>query len=107
MKVRGSMGDGLLLSLLLGPLMFALAVPEGTFAKGPKSANKESKNKITICHKPGTPAEKTIKVSVNSLKGHLGHGDLKILCGAVNKARLNDSIKENVRAKVQKELNMP
>ena len=29
----------------------------------------------TICHKPGTPAEKTKEVSGSMLEGHLGHGD--------------------------------
>lgn len=30
---------------------------------------------VTICHKPGTPAERTMTVSLNALFGHLGHGD--------------------------------
>ena len=29
----------------------------------------------TICHKPGTPAEKTMRVPRSALGGHLGHGD--------------------------------
>jgi hypothetical protein len=33
-------------------------------------------NKITICHKPGTPAEKTLLIPIEALDGHLGHGDL-------------------------------
>ncbi|MHA7734040.1 choice-of-anchor C family protein [Nitrosopumilus sp. S6] len=31
--------------------------------------------KVTICHKPGTPAEKTKEVPEAALKGHLKHGD--------------------------------
>jgi hypothetical protein len=31
--------------------------------------------KVKICHKPGTPAEKTLEVPVSALKGHMGHGD--------------------------------
>jgi hypothetical protein len=31
--------------------------------------------KVTICHKPGTPAEKTMQVPEPAVKGHLGHGD--------------------------------
>lgn len=31
--------------------------------------------KVTICHKPGTPAEKTLEVPEAALKGHLKHGD--------------------------------
>ena len=30
---------------------------------------------ITICHKPGTPAEKTLVIPIQALAGHLGHGD--------------------------------
>lgn len=30
---------------------------------------------VTICHKPGTPAQKTMVVSQSALNGHLGHGD--------------------------------
>ena len=30
---------------------------------------------VTICHKPGTPAEKTMTVESSALSGHLGHGD--------------------------------
>ena len=30
---------------------------------------------VTICHKPGTPAEKTMVVNESGLSGHLGHGD--------------------------------
>ena len=30
---------------------------------------------VTICHKPGTPAEKTLTLPASALGGHLGHGD--------------------------------
>lgn len=30
---------------------------------------------VTICHKPGTPAEKTMTLPQSALGGHLGHGD--------------------------------
>jgi hypothetical protein len=30
---------------------------------------------VTICHKPGTPAQKTLVIPVQALAGHLGHGD--------------------------------
>jgi hypothetical protein len=30
---------------------------------------------VTICHKPGTPAEKTLTIPRSALGGHLGHGD--------------------------------
>jgi hypothetical protein len=32
-------------------------------------------DKVTICHKPGTPAEKTLVIPIQALEGHLGHGD--------------------------------
>jgi hypothetical protein len=31
--------------------------------------------RITICHKPGTPAEKTLVLPESAIPGHLGHGD--------------------------------
>jgi hypothetical protein len=31
--------------------------------------------KVTICHKPGTPAEKTLALPEVAVPGHLGHGD--------------------------------
>lgn len=30
---------------------------------------------VTICHKPGTPAQKTLVIPIQALAGHLGHGD--------------------------------
>jgi hypothetical protein len=37
--------------------------------------------KETICHKPGTPAEKTKEVPQSAVDGHLGHGDHLGPCG--------------------------
>jgi len=39
------------------------------------------KEKVTICHKPGTPAEKTKQVPESAVQGHLGHGDTRGECG--------------------------
>jgi hypothetical protein len=36
--------------------------------------------KVTICHKPGTPEEKTIEVSQRALECHQAHGDLQGRC---------------------------
>jgi hypothetical protein len=36
--------------------------------------------KVAICHKPGTPAQKTLVIPFKALKGHLGHGDTKGPC---------------------------
>jgi hypothetical protein len=35
---------------------------------------------ITICHKPGTPAEQTLTIPEAALGGHLGHGDYVGAC---------------------------
>jgi hypothetical protein len=34
-----------------------------------------AEDKVTICHKPGTPAQKTMDVPADAVDGHLGHGD--------------------------------
>jgi prepilin-type N-terminal cleavage/methylation domain-containing protein len=39
-----------------------------------------NKDYVTICHKPGTPAEKTMTVPTSALGGHLGHGDTMGAC---------------------------
>ena len=36
--------------------------------------------RITICHKPGTPAQKTLVLPESAIPGHLGHGDTLGLC---------------------------
>ena len=38
---------------------------------------------VTICHKPGTPAEQTLVVDDDAVPGHLGHGDFLGSCAAV------------------------
>ena len=52
-----------LVTLTLLALALAAAVPA------------QAKDKTTICHKPGTPAQKTMEVPDQALPGHLGHGD--------------------------------
>ncbi len=37
-------------------------------------------DKVTICHKPGTPAEKTLSVSPRAEQAHLRHGDTSGEC---------------------------
>ena len=51
----------------VGPEMNARSDPS-VVAKRP--------DKVTICNKPGTPAEKTMQVSQTAVPGHLGHGDV-------------------------------
>jgi LPXTG-site transpeptidase (sortase) family protein len=40
-------------------------------------------DKVTICHKPGTPAQMTKSVPSSALGGHLGHGDYLGACTPV------------------------
>jgi len=37
-------------------------------------------DKFPVCHKPGTPAEKTLWVPEAAIPGHLGHGDERGTC---------------------------
>jgi hypothetical protein len=39
-----------------------------------------AQQKVTICHKPGTPAEQTKEVPKSAVDGHLGHGDREGPC---------------------------
>lgn len=54
-------------------------------------------NLVTICHKPGTPAQKTMDVPDSAVPGHLGHGDTKGPCvpPAVDKIIDADGIATN------------
>lgn len=56
------------------------------FAKSAISAAQYQygKNKVTLCHKPGTPAEHTITVAQPAVPAHLAHGDRPGTCGAVH-----------------------
>jgi hypothetical protein len=38
--------------------------------------------KVTICHKPGTPAERTLSVASSAVAAHLAHGDVEGPCAA-------------------------
>jgi hypothetical protein len=45
-------------------------------AKTAREAAKQAKTeKVTICHKSGTPAEGTLEISASALEAHLAHGD--------------------------------
>lgn len=37
---------------------------------------------VTLCHKPGTPAEQTLVVPAPAVPGHMGHGDTAGACGS-------------------------
>lgn len=45
---------------------------------------------ITVCHKPGTPAEQTSTIPLPALEGHLGHGDYLGDCEEIGEC--NDGI---------------
>jgi hypothetical protein len=54
------------------------AKPKKTKAPKPKDTPEPvdpASEKVIICHKPGTPAQKTLSVPESALAGHLGHGD--------------------------------
>jgi hypothetical protein len=40
----------------------------------------DATTKIKICHKPGTPAQKTLKINKSAWPGHKRHGDYKGKC---------------------------
>lgn len=65
--------------LLFSVLLVAAGVV-GLTAAG-ASGQPPGQDKVTICHKPGTPAEKTMQVPPSALQGHKGHGDTEGPCG--------------------------
>jgi hypothetical protein len=71
-------------TLTLATIMIAVTLLSGTlgysFSNPDVFAAKGGGEKINICHKPGTPAEQTLNVSVNAVSGHLGHGDFVGTC---------------------------
>ena len=40
----------------------------------------QSPPRVTICHKPGTPAQKTKTLPLPAAQAHLGHGDVPGAC---------------------------
>ena len=62
---EGSLSRRGALKLFAGTALAAL-IPSRALAQ---------QQKVTICHKPGTPAEKTMEVPQSAVDGHLGHGD--------------------------------
>lgn len=61
----------------------AVPVPPGQQKKGPQAPPAEGTPEpeygkgemVVICHKPGTPAEKTLVLPASAIPGHLRHGD--------------------------------
>lgn len=51
-------------------------------------------DKVAVCHKPGTPAEKTLYVPASAVAGHLGHGDSTGVCGAPPTSGCNSAVSD-------------
>ncbi len=54
-------------------------ITEGTCTGRPQPP--PGQDKVTVCHKPGTPDEKAMEVPRTALAAHLGHGDSEGPCG--------------------------
>jgi hypothetical protein len=74
-QLTRSMAPGMsrrhLLAGLTGALVGGVALTSGADAK---------KDKVLICHKPGTPAQKEKRVPQSAVKGHKQHGDIEGHC---------------------------
>lgn len=58
-------------------------------AKAARKAEKEAlREKVDVCHKPGTPAEGTLTIAAAALQAHLDHGDFEGTCDAPVEAAL-------------------
>lgn len=60
---------------ILGGLLLFWLVFMGTLAVFAFATPQYGGGKIAVCHKPGTPAQKTLYVPEQAVPGHLGHGD--------------------------------
>ena len=65
--------------LLFVLLVASLSLP--TVAQAAPAQAPPGQSKVTICHKPGKPAEQTMEIPRTALRGHLGHGDSEGPCG--------------------------
>jgi hypothetical protein len=72
--------------------------PPGTPVPGTPTPDAQPEAlKVTICHKPGTPAEQTKLIPESAVGGHLGHGDYLGPCGE------SDETQKHKRGKKQKD----
>lgn len=67
-----------ILTGLMGIALFLFALND---AWAQRAHGQGPRNRALICHHPGTPAQKTMVVDANALKGHLSHGDEEGPCG--------------------------
>ena len=73
----------------------------GTVAESPADEPEaDVEGKVTICHKPGTPAEKTLTVPQSAVNGHLGHGDYLGECRAEPLPEPGDESEEDTEGKL-------
>ena len=70
-KITAIFGIAVLAAILLGGLTFSQTALAGDPSPG----------QVTICHKPGTPAEQTKEVDAPAVRAHLAHGDTLGPCG--------------------------
>jgi hypothetical protein len=56
----------------------------------------DAQGKVTICHKPGTPAERTLEVAASAVAAHLAHGDYLGACEGLNAPPVDDEGKVTI-----------
>lgn len=90
-QLTRSMAAGTTRRRVLGGVVAAIAggmalTADGANARKRAKAQKNGKgqDKVEICHKPGTPDEKTIRVAEPAVKAHLKHGDTLGACPCAN-----------------------
>jgi hypothetical protein len=66
-----------------GPPAWAQDKPKKDKGESPSQG---SQKMVTICHKPGTAAEKTLEVPESAVPGHLQHGDYEGACSELEPA---------------------
>lgn len=54
-----------------------------------KAERQAAREKVDVCHKPGTPAEGTLSIAGAALQAHLDHGDVEGACPTLAEAALS------------------
>ena len=72
---------GLLTVFGLAATIVVAALAAVLLSAGGTGVEAKPDDAVTICHKPGTPAEKTLTLPPSAVGGHLGHGDTEGACG--------------------------
>jgi len=66
---------------LLIILAIAISLAAGQLIAGGKDVSTGLDSKEAVCHKPNTPAEKTLWVPPVAVWWHVAHGDYEGVCG--------------------------